>query len=114
MYCSNCGCEINENSRFCVKCGEKIDKDIVIRDTLKKQIENKNKIVYTKDNIKPKKKESKLSVIACVLAIFTITIFPAVIIALIDIFMEDEEKGHSGSWCEVVIAIILVIIEFVL
>ena len=25
MFCSNCGKEINENSRFCSSCGYKID-----------------------------------------------------------------------------------------
>ena len=57
---------------------------------------------YDLNNIKIKKKDSTLSIIAIVLSIFTITAFIGFIIALIDLCMNDKTKKHTGSWFSVI------------
>ena len=49
-----------------------------------------------------KKKDSVLSVIAAVFALFTITCFIGFIIALIDLGINDKTKRHLGSWFAVI------------
>ena len=35
MYCFNCGNKLEDNSKFCDKCGKKLDQEIVIDDAMK-------------------------------------------------------------------------------
>lgn len=58
------------------------------------------------------KKNSTLSVCACVFAIFTCTLPIAFILALIDLGLKDKTKKHTGSWFAVIWSIIAAIILF--
>lgn len=47
---------------------------------------------------KQKKKDSKLSIIACILSLFGITALVAIILGIIDLCVGDKEERHLGSY----------------
>ena len=67
MYCNNCGAEIEESAKFCVKCGAKIE-DLKINvtendnmqqvnvETLKEDVTKQEKTTYKKKKLLPKQK----------------------------------------------------------
>lgn len=76
---------------YCDTCMEKTDLDI---------------------NHKNQKKESTLSIVACVLAFFTVTFFFGLICGMIDLCMNDKNYSHKGSWFAVIFGIIIGLLSF--
>lgn len=62
----------------------------------------------------PKKKESTLSIVAAVLALFTCLSFVGGILAIIDLCMNDKTKKHGGSWFALIWCVIVIIFGSVL
>lgn len=94
MICEKCGTEVDENTSFCPNCGV----------NLKKGEDNSNEV---KKEVKPKKKDSVLSIIAAVFALLAIcsklaiiTMPIAFILAVIDLIIGacGDGKRHLGSW----------------
>ncbi len=104
MYCSKCGKQIEDNSKFCMYCGEKNN---VVYDNLKtKESKNiiKEKELIILDNSKsstkqnPKKKSTNKIpiIITIVIALFVVFILLGVIIALIiALFINDNKTADS-------------------
>lgn len=97
----------------CIKCGRKMRQG-------KEQVGLENKVaVYNTfaycDNCRRKvnldalkrerqpKKNSILSIWACVLALFGCTSFMALILALVDLCKNEKDKKHIGSWFAIVV-----------
>ena len=57
-----------------------------------------------------KKKDSTLSIIALVLSLFVITFPIALILALIDLCMNDKTKQHTGSWFTLIISVVIIFV----
>lgn len=62
----------------------------------------------------PKKKDSVLSIIAAVLALFTCLAYLGGLLGIIDLCMNDKTKKHGGSWFALIWCIIITIVGFVL
>lgn len=62
--------------------------------------------------IKVKKKDSVLSVIAAVLALFTITAIPGIIVGIIDLCIGKKEQRHLGSWFALIFGALATIVLF--
>ena len=58
---------------------------------------------------KEKKKDSPLSIVACILSFFTCTCWIGFIIALIDLAKGDKTKRHLGSGFAIVVSIIVLL-----
>lgn len=56
------------------------------------------------------KKHSNLSIWACVLSIFTLTIPVGFILALVDLCQNDKSKKHIGSWFSVIVFILFALV----
>lgn len=57
-----------------------------------------------------KKKDSTLSIIALVLSLFVITFPIALILALIDLCMNDKTKQHTGSWFTLIVSVVIIFV----
>ncbi len=99
IKCAECGKEISDKADKCPNCGCPLNEKDLGVESFKEKTETK----------KEKKKESKLSIWACVLAIFTCTIPIAFILALVDLCGNDKEKKHTGSWFAIAMSILIAI-----
>lgn len=95
ITCPDCGKQISDLAPTCPNCGRPIN----------------NSNVNPADKTNGKKKDSILSIIAAVLAIFVFTSFLGLIIGLIDIgaFRKDG-KRHLGSWFAIIIGVAIIIL----
>ena len=50
MKCSNCGCEVNSESRFCENCGTPLPRDILLEENATKEIEEKVAVQLAKED----------------------------------------------------------------
>lgn len=110
ITCSECGKQISDKAASCPNCGCPVEK----KSNGMEAIQNYHASdypVYPKTPKGDKKKDSVLSVIAAVLAIFVVTSFIGLIIGLIDLgaFRKDG-KRHLGSWFAVILGIALLIL----
>ena len=64
--CKNCGSEINENSKFCTKCGTPVEKETVKKET-QKTVEKKEE--KPKKEIDPREKKKRTILIALALVV---------------------------------------------
>lgn len=115
MFCTNCGATIEENTRFCYKCGAKVipipEQQEVQQIQYQPQFQYQEQKMYKSaiDGRVTNKKESTLSVVAAVLSLFTITIFFGVICALIDLLRNDIEHRHAGSVFALVYSLFVIV-----
>jgi uncharacterized Zn finger protein (UPF0148 family) len=92
--CPQCGLNIFQYYDFCPRCGYHF-------------FQKPQNLKFTDNsNSKVKKKDSTLSIIAAVFALFTITSLVGLIIGLIDIGINDKSKKHLGSWFAIIYGII--------
>lgn len=63
-------------------------------------------------NNNEKKKDSTLSILAAVFSIFTFTIIIGVILAIIDLCINDKEKKHIGSWFTIIFFGLIILFLF--
>ncbi len=106
MKCKMCGNEMREGMEqvglnggvavynrfaYCDNCRQKVNLDALAQST-------------------QPKKNSTLSVWACVLTIFTFTLPIAFILALVDLGTNDKTKKHVGSWFAIIVTICVAII----
>ena len=64
------------------------------------------------NNKKGKKKDSTLSILAAIFSIFTFTIIIGVILAIIDLCINDKEKKHTGSWFSLIFFGLFLLVSF--
>lgn len=110
-YCSKCGNQINDTALFCNKCGNKLN----FNNNVNNMVPNKNLIKcrdcgkmvsrsakscpscgrkQTQYDMYGDTKESVLSLLACITAIFGI----GILLGIIDLAIGDKCYGHKGSW----------------
>lgn len=65
-------------------------------------------------NVRKKKKDSVLSIIAAVFSLFTVTFFIGIIIGLIDVGINNKEYRHLGSWFAVIYGVIAGVVLFLI
>lgn len=110
MKCERCGNELrlgneqvgfDENKNpvihqfaYCDNCRMKWDLSLQQQNYSNAQVENKPQ----------KKKDSVLSILSCIFALFGCTCIVAVILAIIDLSINDKTKKHTGSWFAIVVA----------
>lgn len=100
IFCVKCGNQASENAKFCPKCGCPIVRpEVVIQQNT----------VVKQPTVPTKKKDSVLSTLAAVFALFTITLPVAIILAIIDLAIYDKNKRHLGSYVAFVFLGIVVI-----
>lgn len=118
MFCSNCGSQIVDNSRFCPNCGSPIQQTQYVAQPMQYQSLTpvQPQAVYQSkvDGKWTTKKDSTLSIVALVLSLFTITAFAGFICAIIDLVKNDEEYRHSGAkfalWFDIIFFVCLILI----
>ncbi len=105
MYCSNCGKKIEDNSKFCMYCG---DKKNTVYDNLKTEaakdtIKEKEPIAPDKSNqiietTKQKKKSTNKTaiIITIAIALFVIFILLGIILALIITLLTNNNKADDS------------------
>ena len=89
IICNECGREISDKAGNCPHCGCPINlyDSHTEPQNLKPMVNEKPK----------KKKDSKLSIWAAILALFSYTVWIGGILAIIDLLKKDKEKRHIGS-----------------
>lgn len=105
MYCSKCGKKIEDNSKFCMYCGDKknaiydAQKTGVVKDIIKEKepitLDKSNQII---DATKPKKKPTNKTaiIITIAIALFVIFILLGIILALlIALFINNSKTDNS-------------------
>lgn len=92
INCPECGKQVSDQAQTCPNCGYQL-KPIIVRDVPPAKMKN-----------------STLSTVACILALFTITSPIAFLIAIIDLAKRDKMHKHTGSW----FAIIWTILAFII
>ncbi|MDD6071047.1 MAG: zinc ribbon domain-containing protein [Clostridiales bacterium] len=98
MFCHNCGTEIPENARFCVKCGNLVEKDIPIKSEPQAVAEGEQsdiqvaEQVVTKANRQELKKTEKTSV-SHIFVLLTVGV--GIILLGLMIFLLSD-KGQEG------------------
>lgn len=101
IFCVKCGNQASENAKFCPKCGCPIVRpEVVIQQTT---------VPQPPTAPSTRKKDSVLSTLAAVFALFTITLPVAIILAIIDLAIYDKTKRHLGSYVAFVFLGIVVI-----
>lgn len=127
--CPNCGCPVKKQPYTVT-----INDTVVDIDSIWENHRNKNKFIkYIQNTYKlkyndcldiynryieysgvtdknEKKKDSTLSIIALVLSLFVITFPIALILALIDLCMNDKTKQHTGSWFTLIISVVIIFV----
>ena len=127
--CPNCGCPVKKQPYTVT-----INDTVVDIDSIWENHRNKNKFIkYIQNTYKlkyndcldiynryieysgvtdknEKKKDSTLSIIALVLSLFFITFPIALILALIDLCMNDKTKQHTGSWFTLIISVVIIFV----
>ena len=127
--CPNCGCPVKKQPYTVT-----INDTVVDIDSIWENNRNKNKFIkYIQNTYKlkyndcldiynryieysgvtdknEKKKDSTLSIIALVLSLFVITFPIALILALIDLCMNDKTKQHTGSWFTLIISVVIIFV----
>ena len=102
IICRECGKEISDQAVSCPNCGCPVFSQ-----------KNQTKVI-PKENInlsKPeKKKDSALSIWACILSLFTCTCFIGLILAIVDLAQNDKTKRHLGSWFSVIYSSLIIIV----
>lgn len=93
-YCPKCKASVLIDSRFCNQCGYDFAQ------VNKAQVQNN------------KKKNSPLSIVAAILALFTFTVFIGAIIGVIDLCINDKTKKHGGSWFAIIFCAAIFFIVF--
>lgn len=82
MFCKYCGAEIDNNSLFCLKCGKKLNSNIVITNENKDQIIDENvkeKVLINNTQEKQIQKSNKtLKIIAIILVFVFVSIITAI------------------------------------
>lgn len=135
IKCPECGKEISDKATNCPNCGcpsaewnmaEKVNTApsltdnynataIAFNDYNKKEsrvkLEAPEKQVEQK---KEKKKDSPLSIWACVLAIFTFTFPAALVLAIVDLSRDDKERKHGGSWFAIIWGVLAIVVYILL
>lgn len=92
MYCSNCGKQLDENTRFCPACGERVEAELIVIDNDVLESENvKLQQMHTSKRKKRAKKKSCLGRIAKWIAIIY------VVSIVLGIFLGDSEEGESDD-----------------
>lgn len=87
---------------YCDACMSKFDIDIV---------EQQNQKNAQQNNAPQNKKQSTLSTLSAIFAIFTFTLPVAVILAIIDLVSGDKKtKLHTGSWFAIIWCILAIIV----
>ena len=99
LKCKECGKEISDKAKTCPNCGCPIEDEFAKTETTKD--------IQTEPKKNEKKKNSKLSTIAAVLAFFTVTSPIAFVVAIIDLLKRDKEHKHTGSWFAIIFFIAL-------
>lgn len=79
---------------YCDNCRMKWDLSLQQQNYSNAHVENKPQ----------KKKDSVLSILSCIFALFGCTCIVAVILAIIDLSINDKTKKHTGSWFAIVVA----------
>lgn len=124
---------------YCMKCGKKVSfyYEEVGLDENKKMLYNKFEkckncntvkqvpLDYGVPQYKPRetKKETALSLIASAFCLFALVIplpviilfllnLTSIILAIIDVCINDKTKGHGGSWVSIIICVIVVFAGF--
>lgn len=113
MKCNECG---NELETKIERVGQKDNGEPIFEHKgycryCKKYVDTT--FMYDTPPKKVKKKDSTLSIIACVMSIFSITVFPSVIIALVDLVKNDEDKRHIGSWFALALAVVWFVLLYI-
>jgi len=105
MICQNCGTQIEEGMSFCPKCGMKVCQGQQFQNQMPSQGS-----YFSATNVNVKKKESTLSTISAVLALFTCTSPIGIITAIIDLAVSGKKKNekHTGSYFAIVFGIIVI------
>lgn len=112
MFCPRCGLELPNNANFCQRCGLQFQQNA---QQMQYQPEQPNTMYYAQQPYmnmpQGKKKDSALSIVACLLALFTLTCFIGFIVGIIDIgtgaaHPERNEK-HVGSWFAIIYTTII-------
>lgn len=120
IKCSECGHDISDRAISCPHCGAPAAN--VFQNQQFQQ--NPNNFVAQQENITCKRKDSMLSIIACVLAgvsmIFPLPIFlslimivASLVIGVIDLCAKDPAQRHIGSWFAIIISALYLFIVFV-
>lgn len=100
IKCPECGKEISDKATFCPNCGVPLNED-------KKNVENDDKKNEKKS---VRKRDSTLSILAAIFAIFVCTLPVAIILAIIDVSLpKKENERHIGSWFALIVGIIFII-----
>lgn len=106
IKCQECGKDVSDKAFSCPNCGCPIDNNEEVLKSINDISENGYDELQEKNNKTEKKKDSVLSVVAIFLSLFSLTYFIGMIIALIDICINDKTKSHVGSVFAMIISII--------
>lgn len=90
ILCEECGKEISDKAAFCPNCGCPIGARTNIP------------LPEPEPKKKEKKKDSVLSILAIIFSLFIITSFVGLILAIIDLALNDKSKRHLGSWIAII------------
>lgn len=85
---------------YCDTCMTKTDLDVV-----QTQVQQPSQVPA-----KEEKKHSGLSTAACICSIFGCTMPIAVILAIVDLCINDKSKKHMGSWFALIFSVICIIV----
>lgn len=105
IRCMECGNEVSDKAESCPKCGYPINNSEYIpiqKPVQQQQTPQPPNIQYT-----VKKKETTLSIVACIMGLLTITSFIGFILGLIDICKNDKTRSHKGSIFAIIMFILV-------
>ena len=119
IKCSECGKEISDKAINCPNCGapnnhiSQSQMNAQIQSNLLSQVpQSKNQTFNAKNQNQGKVKDSELSIVAAILALFTCTAWMGFIIAIIDLVTSSNnkiKKRHLGSYFAIVCSIVVLL-----
>lgn len=105
VTCPDCGNQVSDRSDSCPKCG------CPVKEVLKDKgsaIQNFN---INDHPVAHERKDSTMSIVAAVLTIFTVTVIFGMIVGIIDLAInKNDKKRHIGSWFAIIIGAIMLIL----